>query len=166
MQSLKSAQQVRVNLDQANRMAQERILLGNSTANGRSGLCGAGWNDLNFDIYMRPADQTTLKLDSPACNGGGIWSAARRIEVENVERPYVPICAAGFRGGDTAGVARDIMPTELYDNSGRGRFVRHYNTPNNMNPKPSPACGCCSNAPHIIPRYDLSMDAKQRRAVL
>ena len=159
LQSLKSANQVRVDISQAERMGSERLLLGDSGCNG---LCGAGWNDLQHDQYFRPVSQNTLRLDSVDCNGGGQNSAGRRIEVENLERPYVPVCAAGFRGGDTMGVGRNLQPEGLYDGSARGAWVRHYKTPNNIRPHQSGKCGCCTTPQHAMPKYDLSMDAKHR----
>ena len=48
-----------------------------------------------------------------------------------MERPYLPVCAAGNRGaGDFMGVGRDIIPQNLYGEGQRGNMVRHYNTQN------------------------------------
>ena len=158
IQSLKSASQVRVNIAAAERIGQERLLLGDSTGQGNT-LCPASAHDLNFDQYFRPANQNTLKMAAPDCNGGGIWTASRRVEVENLERPYIPVCAAGFRGGDTAGLGRDLLPKGLYDGSYRGNFVRHYPTANNM-PATRPLPN--NSRPHVIPTWNLSNEAKYR----
>jgi hypothetical protein len=96
-------------------------------------MCPAGSGDIQFDVYGRPADQNTLLLNDSACSNYTKWSAARRIQVENLERPYLPVCAAGLRGAaDYMGVGRDIMPQNLYGSGYAADFVRHYNTSNGM----------------------------------
>jgi hypothetical protein len=82
--------------------------------------------------------QNTLLLEDAACSNYTEFSARRRIEIENMERPYVPICAAGLRGAaDFQGAARDLVPQNLYGTGYQGNFVRHYPTANNA----PPACG-------------------------
>lgn len=161
--SLKAALVSRVDPAQAERLAQDRILLGGSTSQGGC-LCPAGANKLYFDVYMRPVNPKTLKSGaSPDCSGPcGVWNAQKRIEVENVERPYLPICAAGFRGGDPLGVGRDITPMGIYDGTNRGKFIRHYNTPNNAPPDRT-GCSRCPTRQHYIPKQFLSQDATIRQ---
>jgi hypothetical protein len=98
-------------------------------------------------------------MNTPDCAGGGKWTPGRRIEVENLERPYVPVCAAGFRGGDTSGVGRNLLPQGLYDGSHRGNFVRHYANANNVPPNVPLRS---SARPHVIPAWNLSNEAKYR----
>ena len=125
-QSLKSALDSRVRLDQAYRLGSQRQNLGEGL------MCPAGSGDIAFDIYGRPVSQTTLLLNDSACSNYTMWSSARRIEVENMERPYLPICAAGLRGaGDFMGRGRDNLPQDLYGEGYQGNMIRHYNTPNN-----------------------------------
>ncbi len=125
-QSLKSALDARVRLDQAGRLSSQRQNLGEGL------MCPAGAANIQFDIYGRPANQKTLLLNDSACSHYTEWSAQRRIEVENMERPYLPVCAAGLRGAaDWMGKGRDILPQNLYGEGYSGNFVRHYNTANN-----------------------------------
>lgn len=126
-QSLKSALGSRVRNDQAERLGSQRQNLGEGL------MCPAGSGDIAFDIYGRPASQNTLHLADASCSHYTEFSAARRIEVENNERPYLPICAAGLRGaGDFMGVGRDVLPQNLYGEGYQGNMVRHYPTANNM----------------------------------
>lgn len=126
-QSLKSALDARVRIDQSERLGSQRQNLGEGL------MCPAGAGDIMFDIYGRPAGQTTLRLDDAACSNYTRWSAARRIEVENLERPYLPICAAGLRGAaDFMGKGRDLLPQNLYGEGYRANMIRHYPTANNM----------------------------------
>lgn len=125
-QTLKSALDGRVRLDQASRLGSQRNDLGEGL------MCPAGSGDIGFDIYGRPANQKTLLLNDSACSNYTEWSAMRRIEVENMERPYLPICAAGIRGAaDWMGKGRDLLPQNLYGEGYQGNMVRHYNTANN-----------------------------------
>lgn len=125
-QTLKSALDSRVRIDQAGRLGSQRQNLGEGL------MCPAGAASIAFDIYGRPASQKTLLLNDSACSNYTEWSARRRIEVENMERPYLPICAAGLRGAaDWMGKGRDILPQNLYGDGYAGNFVRHYNTANN-----------------------------------
>ena len=111
-QSLKSALDSRVNIAQTERLGSQRQNLG-------EGL-------------MCPASQNTLRLTDSACSHYTKWSAARRIQVENNDRPYLPICAAGLRGAaDMMGVGRDNIPQNLYGEGYQGNMIRHYNTANN-----------------------------------
>jgi len=126
-QSLKSALDARVRIDQSERLGSQRQNLGEGL------MCPAGSGDIAFDIYGRPADQNTLFLNDSACSHYTKWSSARRIEVENLERPYLPICAAGLRGAaDYMGKGRDNLPQNLYGEGYRGNMVRHYPTATNM----------------------------------
>lgn len=125
-QSLKSAQQMRVRQDRANRLGSSRQDLGEGL------MCPAGSGVISFDIYGRPANQNTLTLTDSACSNYTQFSSARRIEVENSERPYLNVCASGNRGGgDFLGVARDKFVQDLYGSGYGGNFVRHYDTPGN-----------------------------------
>jgi len=125
-QTLKSALTQRVRIDQASRLGSQRQNLGEGL------MCPASAGDLANDVYGRPADQNTLTVNDAACSNYTKFSAARRIEVENLERPYLPICAAGLRGGsDFMGVGRDQLPQNLYGSGHRGDMVRHYPTANN-----------------------------------
>ncbi len=127
VQSLKSALDSRVRIDQSSRLGSQRQNLGEGL------MCPAGSGDIQFDIYGRPSSQKTLLLNDAACSNYTEWSSARRIEVENLERPYLPICAAGLRGaGDYMGKARDRLPQNLYGDGYQGNMVRHYNTATNM----------------------------------
>jgi len=125
-QSLKSALDSRVRLDQAERLGSQRQNLGEGL------MCPASAGDLQNDVYGRPVSQSTLRLNDAACSNYTIYSAARRIEVENLERPYLPVCAAGLRGAaDWMGVGRDNLPQNLYGEGYQGNMIRTYNTPNN-----------------------------------
>lgn len=126
VQTLKSVLGSRIDLGQASRLASQRQNLGEGL------MCPASSGDIAFDIYGRPADQNTLRLTDSACSNYTKFPAARRIEVENLERPYLPICAAGLRGAaDTMGVGRDVLPQNLYGEGHQGNMVRHYPTANN-----------------------------------
>jgi len=125
-QSLKSALDSRVNIAQTERLGSQRQNLGEGL------MCPAGSGDIQFDIYGRPASQNTLRLTDSACSHYTKWSAARRIQVENNNRPYLSICAAGLRGAaDMMGVGRDNIPQNLYGEGYQGNMIRHYNTANN-----------------------------------
>jgi len=126
-QSLKSSLDARVRIDQSERLGSQRQNLGEGL------MCPAGSGDIAFDVYGRPADQNTLHLADSACSHYTKWNAARRIEVENLERPYLPVCAAGLRGAaDYMGKGRDLLPQNVYGTGFQGNMVRHYNTANNM----------------------------------
>ena len=125
-QTLKSALDSRVRLDQASRLGSQRQNLGEGL------MCPAGAGDLMNDVYGRPVSQKTLRLNDAACSNYTEWSSARRIEVENQERPYLPVCAAGLRGaGDWMAVGRDNLPQNLYGFGYQGNMIRNYNTANN-----------------------------------
>jgi len=126
VQTLKSAIDSRVNLEQTQRLGSQRQNLGEGL------MCIAGGGDIAFDIYGRPADQNTLRLTDSACSNYTKFPAMRRIEVENLERPYLSICAAGNRGSsDGMGKGRDLLPQNLYGEGYQGNMVRHYPTRNN-----------------------------------
>lgn len=127
-QTLKSALDSRVRVDQAQRLASQRQDLGEGL------MCPAGAGNISFDIYGRPATLNTLPIQQPyaASCGNYTYSSADLMQFETNQRPYIPICAAGLRGaGDFMGVGRDQMPQNLYGNGYRGNFVRQYPTPNN-----------------------------------
>jgi|GEM_PF-5953086 len=126
-QSLKSALDSRVRTDQSDRLGSQRSDLGEGL------MCPAGAGDIQFDVYGRPASQKTLRLTDSACSNYTEYSSARRIEVENMERPYLPVCAAGLRGAaDYMGKGRDLIPQNLYGEGYQGNMVRHYPTATNM----------------------------------
>lgn len=125
VQTLKSANTVRVDIGKAQHLAGARQNLGEPL------LCPAGAHHLQNDVYMRPVSQNTLLLDDASCSNHTEFSAARRIQIENMERPYLPVCAAGLRGGDLMGKGRDLQPKNLYGEGSRGSFVRTYSTPTN-----------------------------------
>ena len=125
--TLKSANLVRVDTGRSTTLYSAARSLGESL------MCPASAQDLQNDIYGRPATQNTLPVNLDAsCAQGTLFPAYRQIAIENQARPYVPICAAGMRGGgDTMGVGRDLVPQDLYGFGRSGDFVRQYNTANN-----------------------------------
>jgi hypothetical protein len=127
IQTLKSANLVRVDAGRST------SLYSASRQLGESAMCPAGAQELQNDIYGRPASQQTLPVNLDAsCAQGTLFPAYRQIAIENQNRPYIPICAAGMRGGgDTMGVGRDLAPQDLYGFGRQGDFVRTYSTPNN-----------------------------------
>jgi hypothetical protein len=113
-------------VDKTERLSSQRFNLGEGL------MCPAGSGDIAFDIYGRVVSQNTLLLNDSACSQYTDWSASRRIGVENNERPYLPICRAGSRGGgDPMGVGRDIQQQNLYGEGYQGNMIRHYPTANN-----------------------------------
>lgn len=129
-QSLKAAMNSRVDTSTAHRLGSQRQNLGEGL------MCPAGAGDLQNDVYGRPANHNTLYFGDAACSHYNFWSAQRRIEVENNNRPYLPICAAGLRGaGDPLGTGRDRMPQNMYGDGYQGNFVRHYETADNSPPQ-------------------------------
>lgn len=153
-QTLKSASQARVRVDQAQRLGSQRQNLGEGL------MCPAGAAYLANDVYGRPASQNTLSLQDASCSNYTEFSASRRIEIENQERPYVPICAAGLRGAsDFQGDGRDMMPQNIYGTGYQGNFVRQYPSANNA----PPSCGPVGpRAPYYhkkIQPFSFSMDA-------
>lgn len=127
VQSLKSANLVRVDVGRSTTLYSAARSLGESL------MCPAAAQDLQNDVYGRPASQNTLPVNLDAsCAQGTLYPAYRQIAIENQNRPYIPICAAGMRGGgDMMGVGRDLVPQDLYGFGRSGDFVRQYNTPNN-----------------------------------
>lgn len=154
--TLKSALWSRVRPDRAERLYSQRQNLGEGL------MCTAG-PGLHHDIYMRPVSQKTLNLNDSSCSHYTEFSAARRIEVENLERPYTKICAAGLRGaGDFGGVGRDLTPQNLYGTGREGNFVRHYPNASNQPPPTAslvPQCGCCEYGYNQQGQYNFSHDA-------
>jgi hypothetical protein len=150
--NLKSAQQGRINVATAGRIADERFQLGHGE------LCSAGNPSIHADVYNRPVNQFTLKIGDQNCDPYmSQFSAQRRIQYENYERPYIPLCAAGSRGGDLMGVGRDLFPQDLYS-TGANDFVRAYKGP--VNRYVQPGLGDTS-IPHSYRPYDFSMDSEQ-----
>lgn len=127
MQSLKSANLVRVDAGRSITLYSAARSLGDSL------MCPASAQELQNDIYGRPASQQTLPMNLDAsCAQGSMYPSYRVIADENSARPYIPICAAGMRGGgDMMGVGRDLIPQDLYGFGRQADFVRHYPTLNN-----------------------------------
>lgn len=156
-QSLKSALDSRVRIDQSERLGSQRQNLGEGL------MCPAGSGDIQFDIYGRPASQKTLRLTDSSCSNYTEWSARRRIEVENMERPYLPVCAAGLRGAsDMMGKGRDLLPQNLYGEGYQGNMVRHYPTANNYQPSEGPQGPSVSYYQKQIQPFSYSHDATNK----
>lgn len=95
-------------------------------------MCVAGAGNIAFDIFGRPANQNTLRLDDSACSNYTQFPARRLMEIENAARPYLNICAAGNRGAsDAMGVGRDRAVQNVYGDGYGGNFVRHYDNASN-----------------------------------
>lgn len=126
-QTLKSANLVRVDQGKSINLYAARQNLGEVL------MCPASAQVLQHDIYGRPASQNTLTVNLDAsCATGSQYPAPRQIQIENQNRPYLPICEAGLRGSaDFQGTGRDLIPQNLYGEGERGNMVRHYNTQNN-----------------------------------
>lgn len=125
-QTLKASNLVRVDAGRS------KVLYSASRTLGESLMCPASAQDLQNDVYGRPASQQTLPVNLDAsCAQGSMYPARRMISVENQNRPYIPICAAGMRGGDTMGVGRNLMAQDLYGFGRQGDMVRQYPTANN-----------------------------------
>jgi len=136
VQTLKSANSQRVDVGRAVDLYSAARCLGESL------MCPASAQNLQNDIYGRPASQQTLPVNLDAsCAQGSQYPAYRQIAIENQNRPYVPICAAGMRGGgDFMGVGRDMIPQDLYGTGNSGNFVQVYDTANGApNEWPTPA---------------------------
>jgi hypothetical protein len=154
-QTLKSVLESRVRPDISEKLASQRF------DQGEGLMCPAGAGDISFDIYGRPSSQNTLFLNDAACSHYTDWSASRRIGVENNERPYIPVCGAGSRGGgDTLGVGRDAQQQNLYGQGYQGNMVKHYPTGNNtpweegpQHPSPSSYIG------KMVQPFDFSHDS-------
>lgn len=157
VQSLKSALAARVDSGLAFKIGASRL------DGGYPELCPAGSGDINFDVYGRPATMNTLPVlakDGGASCSPYTFSVTEHIQRESVERPYLPTCAAGMRGGDGLGKGRDIMPRALYGADYRGNFHRDYTTPNNSPPLMRPAVSCGAPPAHRMSMWDRSMDAQ------
>jgi len=126
-QTLKSANLVRVD------PARSIDLYSAGRQLGEALMCPASAQEIQNDIYGRPASQQTLPINrDAACGQGTRYPAARHIAIENQNRPYIPICSAGMRGGgDLMGVGRNLTPQDLYGFGQEGDYVRHYSTANN-----------------------------------
>lgn len=127
MQTLKSSNLVRVDAGRST------TLYSASRSLGESLMCPASAHELQNDVYGRPASQQTLPVNLDAsCAQGSMYPSYRMIAVENQNRPYIPICAAGMRGGgDLMGVGRNLMAQDLYGFGRQGDMVRTYPTANN-----------------------------------
>ncbi len=124
--TLKSASVVRVDAGRSTTLYSASRTLGESL------MCPASAQELQNDVYGRPASQQTLPVNLDAsCAMGSMYPSYRMIAVENQNRPYIPICAAGMRGGDPMGVGRNLMAQDLYGFGRQGDFVRTYPTANN-----------------------------------
>ena len=126
-QTLKASNLVRVDAGRS------KVLYSASRTLGESLMCPASAQDLQNDVYGRPASQQTLPVNLDAsCAMGTMYPAPRMIAVENQNRPYIPICAAGMRGGgDLQGTGRNLIPQDLYGFGRQGDMVRQYPTANN-----------------------------------
>ena len=134
-QTLKSANLTRVDAGRG------IVLYSASRTLGESLMCPASAQELQNDIYGRPASQQTLPVNLDAsCAQGTVYPAFRQIAIENQVRPYIPICTAGMRGGgDLMGNGRNLIPQDLYGFGRSGDFIRTYKTQNNAPPEfPSP----------------------------
>jgi len=152
-QTLKSALGSRVRLDQTWKLGSQRQNLGEGL------MCPASAGDIQNDVYGRPASQKTLRLNDSACSNYTEWSSARRIEVENLERPYLPVCAAGLRGAaDWMGKGRDLLPQNLYGSGYQGNMVRHYGNATNMTPDQTPSMPMRNYYQKKIQPFSYSMD--------
>jgi hypothetical protein len=153
-QTLKSSLDARIRIDQSERLGSQRQNLGEGL------MCVAGAGDIAFDIYGRPSDQNTLLLNDSACSNYTKWSSARRIQVENQERPYLPICAAGLRGaGDFMSKGRDLIPQNLYGEGYQGNMVRHYPTATNMPWSEGPQGPMPAYSQKLVQPFSYSMDS-------
>lgn len=148
MQTLKAANSQRVDTRRAAEMYSGTRMLGSPD------MCPASAQELQHDVFGRPASQQTLRVNlDAACAQGSQFPAERQIAIESYNRPYVPICAAGERGaGDFMGVSRDNNPQNLYGSGYSGNFVRHYDTPNNAPwDTPDPRAGAYQAPPSSMP---------------
>lgn len=159
-QTLKSALTARVSTGIAERMGSSRLY------GGHGENCRSGAGELNFDPYGRPSTMNTLSVGlkdagTADCSRHTI-SAEDHIARETLERPYITVTAAGFRGGDGMGRGRNLFPRSMYGhNDYRGNFVRSSDNPSNA--LPSEECKNCKPAPqHHMSAYTGSMDATHR----
>ena len=134
MQTLKSALESRVRIDytQWNAAARQQGHFYDT--------CPADSHNLMNDIYGRPVNQNTLNMADASCNAHAPHpqTVNSRIQIENDERPYIPLAGTGMRGaGDLMGKGRDLFPQDLYGNGNRGNFVKYGNCGLQL-PKPQP----------------------------
>lgn len=153
-QTLKSALQGRVSVGQAQRLGSQRQNLGEGM------MCPAGAGRIHHDQYMRSVSQNTLHLADAACSLYTEFSAARRIAIENSERPSLQVCTAGMNGSDPQGTGRNFIPEGIYDGSKRGAFVRHYSTRANRGEAEHPVQPYLYSSRPVQP-WDGSHDAQQ-----
>jgi hypothetical protein len=127
--SLKSSQQPRVDLATAQRIASERQSLGNGQ------FCPASAQDLFFDVYGRPASNTTLdKRDASCSNYMGRTGPTLQnfLAWEDFQRPLAaaPNCSPDSLTGDGMGVGRNLFPQNIYGGeTNRGNFVNLMTNP-------------------------------------
>lgn len=116
--TLKPAQSARVRTDQAFRNYTD-VYMG-----GHAEFCPASTGDHDMhDEYGRLVSANTLHNRSePSCHHHFL-PLHRRLEIENNDRPYIPLCSAGGRGADFMGTGRQYHPTNIYGPS-RGGFAR------------------------------------------
>jgi len=121
--SLKSSQQPRVDIASAQRIASERQNLGNGQ------FCPSASQDLFFDVYGRPAGNTTLdKRDASCSNYMGRTGPTLQnfMQWEDYQRPLAaaPNCSPSSVVGDGMGVGRDLFPQNIYGSAepNRGNF--------------------------------------------
>lgn len=154
IQDMKSALSTRVDVALANKLYSESRDL------GQDAMCPAGAHNLNYDVYGRPVGiaRQGILLNDAACSKY-VYPASKRLLHESAERPYIATAPVGLRGGgDTmfGRSARDHMPRQLYNASGRGDFVRHYANAANQPPHQEFGNTALYNA---MPPSTLSMDA-------
>lgn len=166
--SLKAADGSRVRTDRAQQLASTRI---NLQANPAL-LCPASAQNINFDIYGRCVNQNTIDTRDAACSQLGRTNASWFMNNTDPQGPQnrlqLQICAAGLRGGgDTLGVGRDQMPTNLYGDGGSrcpniNGFVKQYPTVNNVPPCPMSGAMYAprgNNRENRVFVYDMTQDA-------
>jgi len=151
-QTLKSALDARVRIDQSSRLGSNRQNLGEGL------MCPAGSGELQNDVYGRPVAQTTLLLNDSSCSNYTKYSAQDRISVENNERPYLPHCSASLNSTDLIN-ARNLLPQNLYGEGEQGNMVRHYPTPDNLPFHEGSRKSKCNYYHRRIPPFSFSHDA-------
>lgn len=101
--------------------------------------CPVHSDDLPFDIYGRNAPYTTINTRGApdGCSDRSFYNTQRRIAVENLERPYIPISVSGSRwGAEPMGAGRNFQAHNLYEQGVGDGFARTYLTQNDAPPDP------------------------------
>ena len=144
---------------------QSRRLHDEARALGPGLICPAGAHSLHFDVYGREVSERTLDLRDAACSQYTYAPARRFIEFENIQRPVIPVAAAGLRGGDDGqNVGRGLFPRNVYDDRhNRGGFVKHYPTVNNIGRDPDCPKYRCEH--RMYPKADFGHDATSNDVV-